>query len=205
MSAIVVAGGVSKRFGQDKALVKLADKPLVSYVVDKALSAVDNVTVVVNSEAQKRRIAEVISKKARIMVDYADIQTPLVGALTGFEAAQAEYAILLACDTVFLSPEILSLILEVSTNRNAAIPRWPNGNIEPLHAAYHVPTAAKAAEAAIENGKLDMRTMVDNMRNVRYISTMVLRQLDPKLTTFFNINSPNDLRQAEATIKRHVY
>ncbi|HUV97960.1 MAG TPA: hypothetical protein VMW14_00475, partial [Candidatus Paceibacterota bacterium] len=78
-------------------------------------------------------------------------------------------------------------------------------NIEPLHASYHAPTAAKAAKTAIENGKFNMRAMVNNMRNVRYISTMVLRQLDPKLTTFFNINSPNDLRQAEAMIKHHVY
>lgn len=186
-------------------MVKLADKSLISYVVDKAISVVDDVTVVVNSETQKRKIAEVINEKVRIMVDQADVQTPLAGALTGFEAAQAEYAILLACDTVFLSPEILSLLLEVSANRSAAIPRWPNGNIEPLHASYHAPTAAKAAKTAIENGKFDMRAMVDNMRNVRYISTMVLRQLDPKLTTFFNINSPNDLGQAEAIIKHHVY
>jgi molybdopterin-guanine dinucleotide biosynthesis protein A len=205
MAAIVVAGGVSKRFGQDKALVKLANKPLVSYVVDKAISVVDDVTVVVNSETQKKKIAEVINEKARIMVDQADVQTPLAGALTGFEAAPAKYAILLACDTPFLAPEILSLLLEVSANRSAAIPRWPNGNIEPLHASYHAPTAAKAAKTAIENGKFDMRAMVDNMRNVRYISTMVLRQLDPKLTTFFNINSPNDLRQAEAMVKHHVY
>lgn len=205
MSAIVVAGGVSKRFGQDKALVKLADKPLVSYVVDKTFSVVDDVTVVVNSETQKKKIAEAINKKTRIMLDQADVQTPLAGALTGFEAAETEYAILLACDTPFLSPEILSLLVEVSTNRSAAIPRWPNGNIEPLHASYHAPTAAKAAKTAIENGKFNMRAMVNNMRNVRYISTMVLRQLDPKLTTFFNINSPNDLRQAEAMIKHHVY
>jgi molybdopterin-guanine dinucleotide biosynthesis protein A len=205
MSAIVVAGGVSKRFGQDKALVKLADKPLVSYVVDKAISVVDDLIVVVNSETQKRKIAEILNEKASIMVDHVNVHTPLVGALTGFEAAQAEYAILLACDTPFLSPKILSLLLEVSANRSAAIPRWPNGNIEPLHASYHTPTAAKAAKTAIENGKFDMRAMVNNVRNVRYISTMVLRQLDPKLMTFFNVNSPNDLKQAEAIMRRHVY
>lgn len=205
MSAIVVAGGVSKRFGQNKALVELAGKPLVSYVVDKAISVVDDVTVVVNSETQKKKIAEAVNKKTRIMVDQADVQTPLAGALTGFEAVQTEYAILLACDTPFLSPKILSLLLEVSANRSAAIPRWSNGNIEPLHASYHASAAAKATKTAIENGRFDMRAMVDNMRKVRYISTMVLRQLDPKLTTFFNINSPNDLRQAEAMIKHHVY
>ncbi|MCW4055766.1 MAG: hypothetical protein NWE82_03160, partial [Candidatus Bathyarchaeota archaeon] len=70
---------------------------------------------------------------------------------------------------------------------------------------YHAPAAAEATKTAIENGRFDMRAMVDNMRKVRYISTLVLRQLDPKLTSLFNINSPNDLRQAEAMIKHHVY
>jgi molybdopterin-guanine dinucleotide biosynthesis protein A len=205
MSAIVVAGGVSKRFGQDKGLVRLAKKPLVLHVVDKLTSVVDEVIVVVNSETQMKEFSEAINERARVTVDSVGVQTPLAGALTGFEAVQNEYTLLLACDTPFLSPEILRFLLEVCVNKSAAIPRWSNGNIEPLHASYHAQTAAKTAKTAIGNGKLDMRAMVEGMQNVRYVSTMVLQQLNPKLTTFFNINSPYDLRQAEAMIKHHAY
>jgi len=205
MSAIVVAGGVSKRFGQDKGLVGLAKKPLVLHVVDKLTNVVDEVIVVVNSETQMKRFSETINERARVTVDNVGVQTPLAGALTGFKAVQNEYTLLLACDTPFLSPEILRFLLEVCVNKSAAIPRWSNGNIEPLHASYHAQTAAKTAKTALENGKSDMRAMVEGMQNVRYISTMVLQQLDPKLMTFFNINSPDDLRQAEAMIKHHAY
>jgi molybdopterin-guanine dinucleotide biosynthesis protein A len=43
---------------------------------------------------------------------------------------------------------------------------------------------------------------VDELRGVRYISTLVLRQLDPKLRTFFNVNTPLDLRRAEFMLRQ---
>ncbi len=205
MSAVVVAGGISKRFGQDKGSIKLDKKPLVLHVLDKLTAVVDEVVVVVSSEMQERKFAEIIKQKARIVIDKTYVQSPLNGALTGFETIQSEYTLLLACDTPFLSSKILNFVLDVCINKNAAIPRWPNDDIEPLHAAYHAETAAKAAEIALENGKLDMRSMIENMQNIRYISAIVLREFDPKLTTFFNINTPSDLEKAEAMIKRHTY
>jgi molybdopterin-guanine dinucleotide biosynthesis protein A len=43
--------------------------------------------------------------------------------------------------------------------------------------------------------------MVDRLRNVRYISTLVLEQLNPDLSTFFNVNTALDLKKAEAILK----
>jgi len=42
-----------------------------------------------------------------------------------------------------------------------------------------------------------LRSMVDKLRGVRYVSTLVLQQIDPELRTFFNINTPLDLKKAE--------
>ena len=95
----------------------------------------------------------------------------------------------------------MALILELCINRNAAVPRWPNGYIEPLHAAYRVKPALDAAEKALNNGKLDMCSMIENLRGIRYISTLVLKQLDPELRTFFNITTPLDLKRAEQILK----
>ncbi|MFP3985470.1 MAG: molybdenum cofactor guanylyltransferase [Candidatus Bathyarchaeia archaeon] len=206
MSAIVLAGGVSRRFGQDKSLVMLGEKPLVVHVLDRVANVVDETVVVVNSEIQKQNFAKVIGEKTRVVVDEAKVQTPLAGALAGFVNVQNEYTLLLGCDTPFLSSEILIFLLEVCLNKAAAIPRWPNGNIEPLQAAYRTEIAAQAAETAIKKRQLDMRSMIKHMKSIRYISTSLLHQLDPKLKTFFNINTPKDLEQAEAMIQqRHAY
>lgn len=204
MSAIVLAGGVSSRLGEPKGLTILNGTPLILHVLNKLAAVATDVVIVVSSEDQRKRFAKVVNETARIVVDKRPIQTPLAGAQTGFETAHAEYALLLACDTPFLSPEVLGLLLEVSVGRNAAIPRWPNGNIEPLQAAYRVEAAVEAADEALNSEKLDMRSMLAHIGKIRYISTIVLRNLDPALRTFFNINTPNDLRVAEALIRKQA-
>ncbi len=200
-SAVFVAGGSSKRFGQDKGLVVLGKKQLVRHVVDAVDDLVDEKIVVVSSESQKQAYVKVLGSEAKVLVDTEKVQTPLVGAFTGFAAANGRYSLLLSCDVPFVSREVLSLLLDLCLNKSAAIPRWPNCFIEPLQAAYCTSVALKAADEALKCGEYAMQAMIDRLRGVRYISTLVLQQLDPKLLTFMNVNTPLDLKKAETTLK----
>jgi len=199
-SAIVLAGGLSNRFGHDKGLLQLAGKPLILHVLDKISTIVDEVLIVVGS-IQQAKVYAILNLNAKIVIDKYEIQSPLVGAITGFENANGEYSLLLPCDTPFVSSRIASLLLEKCVNRDAVIPRWPNGYIEPLQAAYRTKSAITAANTALENKKLDMRSMIANLGKVTYTSTLTLKQVDPNLVTFFNINTPEKIRKAEAIIK----
>ncbi|MEM2914471.1 MAG: molybdenum cofactor guanylyltransferase [Candidatus Bathyarchaeia archaeon] len=201
-SAIILAGGFSSRLGQDKGLLQLADKPLVRHVLDLIAPVVSESLVVVSSRSQVENYLKVIDSSVNVFVDVEDLQSPLVGALTGFRHSHGEYSILLPCDTPLISRDILSFLFEVAINKDAVIPRWPNGNIEPLQAIYRTKTALDAAAKALRDGKLDMRSMVDGLRSIRYVSTLALEQLDPGLWTFFNINTPLDLKKAERMLKR---
>lgn len=197
---MILAGGFSKRFGQNKGLIELGSKALILHVLDRAVDMVDEAVVVVSSDTQRRTFTRLLHDKADVVVDRYERQSPLVGALTGFEKVQGEYSMLLPCDTPLISSRVLSLLLDLCINRNAAIPRWPSGYIEPLQAVYRTKPALMAAETALKEKKSDMRSMILYMRRVRYISTMVLRQVDPELLTFFNINTPQDLKRAESIL-----
>jgi molybdopterin-guanine dinucleotide biosynthesis protein A len=144
----------------------------------------------------------VVKGKGDVLVDEVKIQTPLAGAYTGFNHSRNEYGLLLSCDTPFVNAEIARFLLETCVNKTASIPRWPQGHIEPLQAAYQTKYALVAAKAALDEEKLDMNSMIARMREVRYISTLVLEQLDPELYTFFNINTQADLKSAELLLKR---
>jgi len=200
-SAIVLAGGFSTRFGQDKGVLELANKPLIKRVVDVVSPLVDETIVVTNSRERAERYAKVLAANVRFVVDICDSSGPLIGALTGFGFAHGEYSLLLASDTPFVSKEVVSLLFELCLNKGAAIPRWPNAQIEPLHAVYRTKSGLEAAKTAVDEGRRDMRAMIEKMRGVRYISTMVIQQLDPDLRTFFNVNTPIDLKKAVAIIK----
>jgi len=200
-SAVILAGGSSKRFGREKGLTELFGKPLVDYVLAKVSGVVDEKILVVSSEVQKLRFATVTGKKVNVVVDELEIQSPLIGALTGFKHAHGDYSVLLPCDTPFLSSQVIATLLRLCIHRHAVVPQWPNGYVEPLEAAYHTKSAVAAAEAAAKCGELDLRSMISRLQEVKYVSTLFLRQLDPKLLTFFNVNTPEDLRAAESIIE----
>jgi molybdopterin-guanine dinucleotide biosynthesis protein A len=200
-SAVILAGGFSRRFGRDKGLVDLAGKPLILHVIDRASKVVDDVLVVVSSEKQKNKFETILEEKANLVIDKDDSQSPLVGAITGFETTNAEYSLLLPCDTPLVSTQVVQFLLDMCANRSAAIPRWPSGYIEPLQAVYRTESALTAAKTALNQGKMNMQSMIDKLRGVRYVSTIVLEQLEPDLLTFFNVNTPKDLKNAESVLK----
>lgn len=200
-SAVILAGGFSKRFGSDKGLTMLLGKPLIKFVLDAVDGIVEETLVVVSSNLQAEAYSKAIGSNIRIAVDKCEMRSPLVGALTGFSEVHGEYTLLLSCDIPLASRDVLALLLELCIGRNAAIPRWPNGYIEPLHATYKTKTALEAAEKALSAGKFDMRSMIERLRGIRYISTLVLQQFDPKLKMFLNVNTPLDLKRAEQMLK----
>jgi len=201
-AVIILAGGFSKRFGQDKCLIDLVGKPFVLHVVDRVSSVVDEKVIVVGSNALRETLSGLFKPKIRVVIDKYEGQSPLVGALTGFESVDAEYSLLLPCDTPFVSREIVALLLDLCVNKGAVVPRWPNGYIEPLQAAYNTKFAIEAAKKALNEGKRNLSSMINNMSGVRYVSTLVFQQLDPKLLTFFNVNTVEDLKRAESMLRR---
>jgi molybdopterin-guanine dinucleotide biosynthesis protein A len=200
-SAIVLAGGVSSRLGQDKGLLEIANKPLIKHVIDAVSPVVDETIVVTNSQDRITKYAKVVATDVRFVIDSCESTGPLIGTLTGFGSAHGKYALLLPFDTPFVSKEVVSLLFELCLGKAAAIPRWPNEQIEPLHAVYQTKLALEAAKSAVSEGKLTMRAMIEKLRGVRYVSTLVIQQLDPDFKTFFNINTPLDLKKAMAMVK----
>jgi molybdopterin-guanine dinucleotide biosynthesis protein A len=200
-SAIVLAGGFSSRFGQDKGILEIASKPLIKHVIDAVSPVVDETIVVTSSQDRIAKYAKVVATDVRFAIDSCESKAPLIGALTGFEFAHGKYALLLPFDTPFVSREVVSLLFELCLNKTAAIPRWPNEQIEPLHAVYQAKPALEAAKSAASEGKLTMRAMIEKLRGVRYVSTLVIQQLDPDLKSFFNLNTPLDLKKAIAMLK----
>ena len=200
-SAIILAGGFSSRFGQDKGILELANKPLIKHVIDAVSPVVDETIIVTNSQERVAKYAKGMAADVQFVVDVCESRSPLIGALTGFGSAHGKYSLLLPFDTPFVSREVVSLLFELCLNKAAVIPRWPNEYIEPLHAVYQTKPALEAAKSAVAEGKLNMRSMIEKLRGVHYVSTLVIQQLDQDLHTFFNINTPLDLKKAAVLAK----
>ena len=202
-TAIILAGGFSKRFGLDKGILKIAGISLMNHVVKKVNSIVDEIIIVTNSNKKIELYSKEINEfKVDFFLDIYKEIGPLAGALTGLKNSQGDYSLIVPFDTPFLSKKILKLLFKLCEEKSAVIPRWPNGHIEPLHSVYHTKEAFNAAFDAINNNEKKVRAIIQRLQKVSYISTEILRLYDPELLTFFNINTPSDLELAKKEFKK---
>jgi molybdopterin-guanine dinucleotide biosynthesis protein A len=172
-------------------------KPLINHVVDAVKSLVDEIIVVISSEERADSYGKVVSSIVRFIINDYESEGVLAGATVGFEAAQGEYSALLPFDSPFVSQEVMSLLFDCAIGKAAVIPRSTDLECQPLHAVYHTKQALQAAKDALKENEVDLQAMIEKLRGVRYMSMMVIEQLDPDLKTFFIIKSTFDLKKAE--------
>jgi molybdopterin-guanine dinucleotide biosynthesis protein A len=198
-SAIILSGGESSRFGEDKGLFEVYQQPLISFII-KTITPLTHEVIIVTSDPERATEYASLFPSTRLLIDEYGSGAAIFGVLTGLKNAKGEYSFLLPNDTPLLSSQVLELLKKLSLD--AVIPRWASGYIEPLHAIYRTTEAYRAAITSIENGSLTMRSMISNLQNVLYLSTRVLEQYDPHMLTFYNINRLADLHKIKHYLKK---
>lgn len=202
LSSIILAGGLSKRFGRSKALVEVLGRPMLSYVYDAASSISDEVLIVISRDMDSSSI-ERIASDARIIRESYEASGPLRAAWEGWKNAKGESSILLSCDIPLVSPKLLSILSETMDGIfDAVIPRWPNGFVEPLYAAYRVEPAIEAAARTLELGENRFVDMIQKIQRKMYFSTVAIEGILGSTDTFLNVNNVEDLRRAESILRR---
>lgn len=200
-SVIILAVDSSSKFGEDKGLLKLEGKPLLKYAVDAVKGIAEETIIVTTSKERADSYAKIVSPKVKFVCD-ADESNGLLGAaIAGFEAAQGKYSLVLPFDSPFVSQDVATLLLDCAGGKSAVVARSPDCEIEALHAVYNTGVALETAKEALANGELDLDAIVNRLRGVRYMSTMVIEQLDPDFKTFFRILTPLDLKKAVVMLK----
>ncbi|MFX1481668.1 MAG: molybdenum cofactor guanylyltransferase [Promethearchaeota archaeon] len=197
VTVAILAGGSSKRFGSEKATAEFLGKPLILHMVDIAQRLSSEFMVVVSDKLQEEMMRKAIPK-VRTVVDPPDeSRCALVGALTAFEYTRTPYVLLLPIDSPLASTDLLRTLIEMSPEHGAVVPSWPSGYIEPLHAVYMAEHAYFHGIRVLEEGFHRMQNLLDRLKNVLFVSTETLKQFDPNLDTFTNLNTPRDLKAAE--------
>ena len=104
---------------------------------------------------------------------------------------------LVACDMPFASLEIfaLELVLLQESGADAVVPR-SSGGTEPFHAVYHQESCLPFIRSALETGKRRVDAWFGEV-NIRYLELEEMLPYDPAGLAFLNINTPEELREAE--------
>jgi molybdopterin-guanine dinucleotide biosynthesis protein A len=190
-TVIIQAGGESRRMGMDKGLVQFLGQPLVARVVSRVAMLADEVLVTTN-DRQGYRFLDV-----PLVADLLPERGALGGLYTALSAARYPIVGVVACDMPFASSAILTaqrdLLIEMGAD--VVIPQMTDG-LEPFHAVYRRATCLPAIGAALESGKQRVDSWFPQVK-LLYLSQEELRRHDPYERAFFNVNTPEDLSEAE--------
>jgi len=193
-SGIVVAGGVSRRLGQDKRALRLfSSRTLLEETVARVATLTDDVVVVVSGQPE-----QFAGLPAAIVVDPLPGAGPLNALCAGLSATRHGFALTVACDLPFLSVPLLRSLLEQPRDYAALVPRRADGTLEMLHAIYRK-TCLGAIQRRLRAGQFKLSALVADVP-ARFVDEAALLPYDPELRSFLNVNTPADLEVVEALL-----
>lgn len=181
--------------GRPKPFVRVGGVPLVLRVVDAASRVADEV-VVVSRGQRAADLARILPPGVAVAEDQDRRQAPLVGLLAGARALRSGFVAALACDLPFVRPRLLERLFDEAAGRDAAVPVWPDGRLEPLVAVYRRRALVAAADSALAADERSNLAMVRRLRRPRLVPVASVRAADPTLRSFENVNTAGDLSRA---------
>ena len=193
VTGVILAGGKSKRMGENKALLRLGNETLIGHVIRCMRSITDELLLITNIPDEYKHLGITMHKDI--------IQN--VGALGGIHAgltyASHETVICVGCDNPFLVPNLLSYLVSILGEYDAVMPYTYNEDVQitlqTLCAVY-----SKRCLPIIEQmlNEPDLRVhALQERANVLTLAPEIWKTYDSEGHSFFNVNTPEDFEKAQ--------
>jgi len=195
MNSIVLAGGKGQRLGRDKLSEVVGGRPLIQRVVDVVGLVSDQVLLVVARGQSQPAVSSCV--ETRTTTDIYPGKSALGGIYTGLVSSDSLRNLVVAADMPFLNPSLLRHLMSLSADSDVVMP-VVDDEIEPLHAIYSR-DCLDPIRVQLEEGSLKIRDFLGRVK-VRYVETAEIERFDPEHLSFFNINTPADLRRARSIL-----
>ena len=180
VTGVILIGGKSKRLGRDKALLPYEGKPLALHMHD-LFEGLFHRTVLIGHLRP-----ELESYGLTCIEDLVPGKGVLGGIYTALTVGKAPYVFVAGVDMPFLTPTLISGILNHRHDADAVIPRGPRG-MEPLCGVYST-SCTGTIKRNIESGTLQIMAALNGLKIVSPEIMPAAGEPDP----FLNINYPED-------------
>jgi len=185
-TAVVLAGGNSKRMGRDKANLLLGGQTLMQHIVATMQQNFPEVIVSVRQLRPESDMPQVCDDPVHT--------GPLAGLAAGLERAGTPWVFAVACDMPFIAPAVIEYLAWRRADCQAVVP-MVHGYPQPMAAFYAASCLTVAQDCLKGSGKHSLRALLDRLR-VCYVSEQEMLAADPQLRSFFDLDTPQDVAQA---------
>jgi molybdopterin-guanine dinucleotide biosynthesis protein A len=185
IAGVILAGGRSTRFGSNKALAILDDKPLIQHVADLMSGLFAECLLVTNTPEEYKFLSLPMTHDR-----YRD-SGPLAGIHAALLQISEQRAFVVACDMPNLSPELIRYLCNINEqDYDVIIPGLEKGQ-EPLFGIYHKKSLA-VIDSHLQQKDCQIIRVLEDLQ-VKRISEQEVLSITDNLNCFKNINRPADL------------
>jgi molybdopterin-guanine dinucleotide biosynthesis protein A len=196
---VILAGGRARRMGgTDKAFLKLGGQTLIERAIARATPQVDE--LIINANGDLSRFVEfglpVIEDRV------GGFLGPLAGILSGLDwvranRPKARWLASFACDCPFFPMDMVAELIAAAKSADASVAVAESGGRQhPVFAVWSTAIDATSQSVLKVEGSRKMDDFVARFPNTR--ANFPSGATDP----FFNINTPGDLKRAEALLAK---
>jgi len=184
-SAVLMAGGMSRRMGQDKATLRWGEGFLWEWQLQK-LQTLKPAELFISTRSDQRFEAP----GAMVLVDARNDLGPLAGLSAALNHLQTDWLLVLAVDLPEMSADFLASLLQKAIATGKGVIPELNGWFEPLAAVYPKKSAALALDL-LEGADRSLQNFVRRSVECGWVKTFPVTEKDRR--QFHNVNTPADL------------
>ena len=233
-SCIILSGGMSRRMGEDKGSMIIQGKPMILHILERLNGKINDAVIVLNNQERINSYNELLNAYVPVEIeenftyslefieDEVKDKGPVAGIMTGLKNIKTDYALVLPCDSPFISEDNIKTmfdLLESSEYTDAVIPYHTKANkdrlknkrefnfksssemsrdmkienSEPLHSIYKKDNLDIISKL-LEDDNLYVKSFIKNLKCVNFVEVdnEVLFEDD-----FKNFNRKEDIESFE--------
>lgn len=191
VTGVLLAGGKSRRMGEDKRFILVGQRTLFERAYAVLCELFEQVCVVIAQDSPSPRA------DLPVLRDLIPDCGSLGGLYTGLRRAETEHIFLAACDMPFLNPDVIRHMVHQKDGVDIVISRWAN-RLQPTHAVYGQ-NCLPVIEEMMRLHNRKIHSMIDHPAlRVRVMAEQEIKQIDRDGRSMFNINTPSDLEFARS-------
>jgi len=183
-TAVILAGGQSKRMGQDKASLVFEGQTLLARAEQCLTPLFEHVVVSVRKPRSDAKLPQVL--------DSSESRAPMMGIVAAMQAVHTDWVFVVGVDMPFVSAELVQY-MAAQRGEHDAVALYAYDMPQPLCCFYHQ-SALPVMQENIAAGKRSLKHLLQEL-NTHFISENKARLYDAKLQSLVSLNTAADMKQ----------
>jgi len=183
-TAVILAGGESRRMGRDKAKIKFQGQTLLDRAVANLTPLFAELVV---------SVRQPLCIDTPQVVDAGEGGGPMMGLVAALKYASTDWVFAIGVDMPFIVPEVLHKMAEHRIAHGAVLAEI-EGKLQPMPAFYAKEVCLPTMQTRIEQGRRSLTRLIPSL-HAAILTADNLRPFDPALRSFTDFDTPENLEK----------